>query len=211
MTPADEIPRAVSRANTYHTLAQVFCPPAGWSDTLRDALRELDVELAEAMEAVSDDRESADVAYAKLFLGPFEIHAPPYASMYLEPEGRLMGPVSEAAEQAYAEAGLAPGAGPREAPDHITRELEFMYFLAFQEATTSEQVWTERQRRFFVGHLGRWLPELAAAMIEAGSHPFYDSLGRLLRIFAEGELAWFTDAGQPDPAPSDAGAPSRQV
>ncbi|MFQ5506004.1 MAG: molecular chaperone [Planctomycetota bacterium] len=179
------------RANTYHALARALGPPSAWDDTLRQALPAEPGRLAEALELAFEDRESAAVAHAKLFLGPFQIHAPPYASLYLDPQRRLMGPVSEEAARAYAEAGLAPSDGPRDAPDHVSHELEFMYFLAFQEATAGEPVWAERQRRFWRNHLGRWLPDLARAIARAGLHPFYDALAEFLESFARSEETWF--------------------
>lgn len=186
---------AVWRANAYHVLARAFRTPAEWTpalpETLRERfvppdhpLRELATKTADAWEDALRDPEQTAVAHARLFLGPFEIQAPPYASLYLDPQRRLMGAVSQEAARAYAEAGLGPGPGPREAPDHVACELEFMYFLAFQQATTADREWADRQQRFWQGHLGRWLPEFAANMAAAESHPFYDALARLLRGFA---------------------------
>ena len=127
------------------------------------------------------------LAYAKLFLGPFEIQAPPYASMYLEPEGRLMGEVSRYVIDAFSEAGLTQRSEPREIPDHICHELEFMYFLAFQEVATGDAVWAERQQRFWREHLRHWLVPFATRMSDADLHPFYGELARLTLDFARTE------------------------
>jgi TorA maturation chaperone TorD len=191
---------AVARANAYHVLAQAFRDPEEWEPTLPATLREglahfgpalraRAAHAADAWEAALREREPAAVAHARLFLGPFELEAPPYASLYLDPERRLMGRVGQEVAHAYAEAGLGPGPGPREAPDHVTCELEFMYFLAFREATTGEPAWAERQGRFWRSHLGGWLPELARRIAEARAHPFYDALARLLEAFAAHESA----------------------
>jgi TorA maturation chaperone TorD len=150
---------------------------------------------ADAWKLAMSRLEQAAVAHARLFLGPFEIQAPPYASLYLGSERRLMGQVSREVANAYAEAGLEPGPGPREAPDHVTCELEFMYFLAFQEATTADPRWADRQRRFWQTHLGRWLPELAKHMAKADAHAFYNALARLLEAFAEYETDFLAGSG----------------
>jgi len=203
MTHVDETLEAVSRANAYHVLALAFVKPMDWEIGLPQQFRELLAppgstlygpasEAADALEAALADREATAVAHARLFLGPFEIQASPYASVYLEPDQRLMGKVSLEVARAYAEAGLGPSHGPAEAPDHITHELEFMYFLAFQEATTAETVWFERQQRFWRTHLGQWLPEFADTMIHADSHPFYGALARLLRTFSDSEAIRFS-------------------
>jgi TorA maturation chaperone TorD len=144
--------------------------------TLQEAARS----LADAWEHGLIHRRDLSLAYARLFLGPFEILASPYASFYLQPDQRLMGPVSQSVAGAYAEAGLEPGPGPREAPDHVTLEWEFMYFLTYQHLVTGEDRWIERRRTFVSTHLARWMPSLADAIKRAGEHPFYDTLAALL-------------------------------
>ncbi len=190
--------QAVRRANAYHALAQALSPPADWSPALAVHLQEGLLPLggeaaargrdlsAAATDAMSR-RESLSVAHAQLFIGPFEVKAAPWASLYLDSDQRLMGSASRYATEAYAEAGLGPGSGPRDAPDHITHELEFMYYLAFEEATTGESVWRERQRRFWGDHLGQWLPELALAVRRAGLDPYFGALAELLLAFADAE------------------------
>ena len=138
------------------------------------------------------DEDAFALAYASLFLGPFEILVPPYASMYLAPEQRLMGNVSLEVEQAYADAGLEPGPGPREAPDHVAIELEFMYYLAYQESTTGEATWLYRQRRYWTSHLGCWLPKFAELIADAQSHGFYSRLAELLTVFCMNQARTFS-------------------
>lgn len=194
---ADE--RLVARANAYKSLARTLASPATWDDALLAGLREhfhplgeelgdLATGVANEMQVAWTDREPVFVAFAKLLVGPFEIDAPPYASLYLDPERRMMGPVSLAAAQFYAEAGLGPTAeGPKDAPDHITHELEFMYFLAFEAARNDDAIWMERAARFWKTHLGAWLPQFAECLMRAERHPLYDALGKLLLRFASEE------------------------
>ncbi len=198
---ADE--RLVARANSYCILARTLCSPATWDEGLlaglRDHFQPLGAELgdlasnvANEMQYVWSDREPVSVAFAKLFIGPFEIDAPPYASLYLDPERRLMGPVSLAVAEFYAEAGLGPSAeGPRDAPDHVTHELEFMYFLAFESARSGDPIWMDRAARFWRTHLGDWLPRFAESLMRAERHPVYDALGKLLLRFAGEESVLF--------------------
>ncbi|MFN2356106.1 MAG: molecular chaperone, partial [Desulfopila sp.] len=67
------------------------------------------------------------VEYARLFVGPFELLAPPYGSVYLETGRRLMGDSTIAVQHMYTNAGLTLDV--QEAPDHIALELEFMHYL----------------------------------------------------------------------------------
>lgn len=186
--------RLVARANACKLLAQALEQPASWDRQLAEGFRQqfqaLGPEVARLAQQVGAEMESAlsgleavEIAFARLFLGPFELDAPPYASLYLDPERRLMGAASLAAAEAFAEAGLGPGDGPRDAPDHVTRELEFMYYLAFQEAQTGDAIWGQRARRFWSSHLGVWLPEFSERIAAASAHPFYDALAALLSRF----------------------------
>ena len=192
------------RANIYHAMARAFARPAEWEPGMPQVWRELArgevgledlaASVASSAETVLEHLESAAVAHAKLFLGPFEVLAPPYASVYLEPDQQLMGPVSTQAAEAYAEAGVGPAEGPREAPDHIGHELEFMYYLAYQETTSLESIWSKRQRRFWRDHLGHWLPALATNMVRADAHPYYRVLGEFLLAFCDSESKTLSSA-----------------
>lgn len=186
----DDLPSA-SQVNLYHLLAKAFGPVADMDESDAELLRQIGpelpcklrdavAELANAWSLALDDRESLNIAHARLFLGPFEIHAPPYESMYLEPDKRLMGEVSRAVAHVYAEAGLGPGAGPNELPDHITHELEFMYYTGFQAISTGDPVWTARRQQFWNDHLSRWIPLLATNMLDADTQPFYNALANVL-------------------------------
>ncbi len=189
-------PGLVAHANACQLLAQCFALPRDWSEELAAGMRggfeplggevqALAVALADAMDAVGGEREAVEIAYAKLFLGPFEIDAPPYESNYRDPEKRIMGVVSQQVAQAFAEAGLEPAPGPRDAPDHVCHELEFLYFLAFEAVESGEEVWLQRHRDFWQQHASQWLPDLAQAMIKANRHPLYDRLGALLAAFVQ--------------------------
>lgn len=184
-------PVASSRANVFYALARALEPPRSWDADLPgllatslgampEPLPKLGAELACQVSEILEEREQAAIDHAKLVLGPFEILAAPWASFYLEEEPRLMGPTSLYAARAYADAGLAPGEKLKDAPDHVTHELEFMYFLAFSEATTGDPVWIDRQAFFWREHLGRWLPKFAEALADAAVHPFYRTLAETI-------------------------------
>jgi len=205
MTAKRKVCDAARRANAYYVLARVLDLPTEWAEDLASSLlthlgsltEKLEIaapRVATEMVTARDKPEAAAVAYAKLFIGPFEILAPPHACMYLDPEQRLMGPVSQEVARTYAEAGLAPGSRVREVPDHVSHELEFMYWLAFQESVTSDRVWRTRQEKFWTRHLGLWLPTFADTMMEADVHPYYTALSRLLRAFCEWEEQSFVPA-----------------
>ncbi|MGE9289921.1 MAG: TorD/DmsD family molecular chaperone [Puniceicoccales bacterium] len=134
--------------------------------------------------------------YARLFLGPFEIAAPPYASMYLDRERKIMGETSRKVAEQYAAAGLVPPEDhPSNAPDHIALELEFLYFLTYQAVTEEDTSALGRYQDFANDHLLRWAPRHAADMLRANPHPFYQALAHLLEIPPGGQpfYTWTVD------------------
>lgn len=186
---ADEI----VRANLYHLLCRAFSSPLGMEAQQPEQLRRIIVELPSALrdaavdfariwDSALENREALSLAYARLFLGPFEILAPPYASFYLESDQRLMGQVSQQAARAYVEAGLEPGEGPREAPDHIALEWEFLYYLTHQYVMTGETHWLEKRKDFCSNHFDCWAPLLMEAVGRAAEHPFYSALAEFVAL-----------------------------
>lgn len=131
--------------------------------------------LANAWDEALTDRAQLSISFAKLFLGPFEILAPPYASFYLEPDQRLMGQVSNWVAEQYADAGLKPGAGPREVPDHAALEWEFVYFLTHRLLETGDAQWRRRRQEFLTQHLSQWMPAFCEAISAASTHVFYST------------------------------------
>ena len=189
--------REAAKANLYLVLSRAFSSPLTMepSDAARlrqvalelpDALQQAAGSMADAWERGLEHRQELSLAYARLFLGPFKIIASPYASFYLQPDQQLMGPVSQFVAAAYAEAGLEPGPGPREAPDHVALELEFMYFLSHQYLVSGDDQWSERRRAFASKHLALWLPSLVDAIKRSEEHEFYDRLAALLTDLIKG-------------------------
>ena len=68
-------------------------------------------------------------------------------------------------------------------PDHVARELEYMYYLAFKAIETYDTIWSERLRSFWLQHLGQWLPAFARDVRQANCHTFYTALAHLIEGF----------------------------
>lgn len=185
---------AEARANAFLALARAYDLPGAWPEEIGQLLRKgfapWHEELAGIAEAVAilsecpDRRTRIAQAHSKLFIDPFRILTPPWAAYYLDPEKRLLGPVSQYAADAYVEAGLAPGSRQTEPPDHVAHELEFMYYLAFRQAESDDPVWQVRSSRFWRRHLGRWLPRLAASVAENTEEDYYLRLAELTLAFS---------------------------
>jgi putative dimethyl sulfoxide reductase chaperone len=132
------------------------------------------------------------VAYAKLFVGPNELLAPPYGSVYLDGEKTVMGDSTMETIKMYEEQGLFMDGEFRNLPDHITVELEFMYYLIFKETEAlgkSEWVaaldFMKTQEVFFHRFLERWVKPFCDKIKQGTDNAFYTSLAECLSAFIE--------------------------
>ena len=145
-----------------------------------------------AMEETIQKYSNEDLAveYARLFVGPFELKAPPYGSIYLDGERRVMGDSTMEVVRIYEKAGLATDKEFKELPDHIAVELEFMYYLIYKEVEALEKlekdkalVLEETRNHFFSRFLSPWVPSFCQKIKEATDNHFYIALADCLSIF----------------------------
>ena len=140
--------------------------------------------------ASRDTREYLKVDYARLFVGPFNLLAPPYGSVYLENERLVMGNSTADVQKRYEESGLDVATNFKDAPDHIAAELEFMHFLIFKEMEAIDQgddnsiiTCLLNQRCFLKDHLGAWVPEFTGNVAGNAKTSFYQNLARATEAF----------------------------
>ena len=136
--------------------------------------------------------EPLKVDFAKLFVGPYNLSAAPYGSVYLEGGRKMMGNSTHDAKNRYREAGLDIAKTFKDAPDHISTELEFMYYLIFKEieAFADADIETavgfiQRQKSFLDDHLMVWVPEFADSIMKNAENPFYPNLAQATTSFLE--------------------------
>lgn len=101
------------------------------------------------------------------------VPAPPYASVYLEAEPRVMGEAAVAMGRLLEAAGLSEIAAG-EPPDHAGVELEFVYHLLCREMAGDAA-------RVAGDHLAPWLGTFAERVAAADSRGFYAALAALAR------------------------------
>ena len=133
--------------------------------------------------------------YTRLFLGPIDILAKPYGSVWMEGEKVVMGDSTMAVLDLYREAGFDLDENFREVPDHIAAELEFLYLLNFQESEARRAGDTDGlvrvadlKRRFLQNHLGRWVAPFTEAVKNGADTTFYKTLADLTELFVHAEL-----------------------
>ena len=130
------------------------------------------------------------VEYAKLFVGPFELLAAPYGSVYLDEGAKIMGDSTMEVIKTYRAEGLALDENFMEPPDHITAELEFMYYLVFREVEALESsdmektaYFLEAQKYFQSRFLGRWAQIFCDRIKKGTKNEFYSALAGCLSTF----------------------------
>ena len=153
------------------------------------------------------DIELLKIDFSKLFVGPYNLLAPPYGSVYLEGERKIMGDSTLDVISRFREAGLQTSESFKDAPDHISAELEFMYYLIFKEleAFSSSELqsaigYVQKQKAFLEDHLMVWMPEFAVSIKKHAEHPFYPNLAEVTETFLGNcyeLICAFLDATQP--------------
>ncbi|HET8538387.1 MAG TPA: molecular chaperone TorD family protein [Anaeromyxobacter sp.] len=98
----------------------------------------------------------------------------------------------------YREFRVARGddAGRQVLPDHLAAELALLSYVCFVEASVRTQGDAERvqgcllaERELLAGHLGRWVPALAARVAAAAPGSWFAALSALAAAVLEKELA----------------------
>ncbi len=136
--------------------------------------------------------ELLQIDFASLFVGPYKLLAPPYGSVYLE-DGKLIGDSTMDVKRWYEKEGL--DIVIKDAPDHITMELEFMYYLitkqieAIKDSNPQDvQSYVQKQSSFLQVHLARWLPGFAENVQQNAQAEFYVQLSAETNNFVQKDM-----------------------
>jgi len=134
------------------------------------------------------EQQQMSIDHAALFVGPFELLAAPYGSVYMERNRRVMGDSTIKAAHYYQEAGLSVDI--KEPADHIVIELEFMYYLCSKEASAATggnldeaRKFREIQVGFFFDALKPWIANFCEAIKVGTDNAFYLNLADCLSCF----------------------------
>ncbi|GAB4337138.1 MAG: molecular chaperone TorD family protein [Desulfobulbaceae bacterium] len=204
---SDAASRALRRSNCYKLLAACFYEPdrdlfleENLCDNLVNELTACGCdkaaaaarEMGDALRSASGD--DLTVEHARLFVGPFELLAPPYGSVYMEKGRRIMGDTTMEVKRIYREEGLSIEV--EEVPDHIILELEFLHYLSFREAETlaggdmdGARDLRERCNDFLERYLLPWMSGFCGDIRAGAENRFYSALADCLESFSVQESA----------------------
>ncbi|MBW2443902.1 MAG: molecular chaperone TorD family protein [Deltaproteobacteria bacterium] len=211
MTAQDFFELEYLRLNAYRLLADGYHRP---EQSLLDSLEK----LAVCMERVCSDAgqyiegmlagiagmegvKTLEVDHARLFVGPFNLLAPPYGSVYLEGERQVMGASTADVKMRYQAVGLDVDTGFKDAPDHVAAELEFMHVLIFKALEAAGKgdarhivASLTNQQAFLEIHLGAWIHEFAGKVIDNAATSFYRNLARATETFIKDDYHILTSS-----------------
>ena len=192
--------KIVDRANIYKLFADCFKYP---QDVMQETLQLLhstlnnydDIFVNGAKKMVDSFKvtslQKLQIEYSRLFVGPFQLGAPPYSSVYLDKQGLVMGESTQQAVEFYVKAGLDPAREIYEPPDHIRIELEFMYFLLFKKVMNEENQWQDLSCEFMEKHISHWAFAFTKKLTDRTENKFYSELSNLLELFLSREIEFF--------------------
>jgi TorA maturation chaperone TorD len=130
------------------------------------------------------------VEYARLFIGPFGLKAPPYGSIYLDNDHTVMGPSTIETIAIYEQEGLARDESFHELPDHIVVELEFLYFLSYRQVEALQKgdpeladTYRHKQKQFINRFSGIWVPLFCDLIKKETDNEFYGALADCVADF----------------------------
>lgn len=197
---------AAARSRAYAVLAQLFEYPdaarlerirsGAAADELAQALKGIDAAVVTGVDwAVLRDAGDSDVLaieFTRLFdAGP---SGTPPCPLYGGTYGGARMKTMEEVVRFYGHFGLELSDNPRELPDHLSTQLEFLHFLAFRETEALESgadagPWRRAQRDFIQRHPGRWVPELRQRLEQAQAMRLFIELATCLGSFLASEPA----------------------
>ncbi|WP_461201855.1 TorD/DmsD family molecular chaperone [Anoxybacillus sp. TBDG-1] len=188
-----------NRANIYKIISQLYYHPVEETEQLLNQFRQCvnqSSPLCNIVEMIvkqfqTNNLLELQVDHTKLFIGGSDTLAPPYSSVYLDRERRVMGVVTEKVIKTYEEAGLYLQDSFFEPPDHISVEFEFMYYLIFQYIKTLDPIYVNRQQDFFINHVFEWVPIFLDRISSRASTNFYKTLAMLTKQFLYMEQQYF--------------------
>jgi len=182
-------------ANAYKLLSLLYGPP---TEELEEVLAHLEqtlqilrpelVPVVLEMKTLSDSEvklEELMVDHTRLFIGPFDLLAPPYGSIYLDGQRQVMGDSTMEVLQFYRQAGLNLAADVKQPPDNIVAELEFIYYLIAKYLETEEEQWLVQMETFLNKYLGKWIGKFINRINGNANNLFYKNLAQLTQVIIQ--------------------------
>ncbi|MDA8257715.1 MAG: molecular chaperone TorD family protein [Betaproteobacteria bacterium] len=172
-------------------------------DSMLTAASAIDPGLAESARKLgaafdAQDLQTLLVDYTRLFIGPSQPVAMPYASFWLTDDASKRHEATMTVLDFYEQGGFGVSDDFRELPDHVAAELEFLYLLIFSQnqaqfgGNANELTAANTMHsRFVAEHLGAWIGSFVEAVRAGAETAFYRELAEFTERFVglEADLA----------------------
>lgn len=142
---------------------------------------------------LNEFKEDLAIEFARLFIGPKDPPAVPYASFYLSESKTVMSDVTIDVRKKYLEAGMAVQRLYSIPDDHIGIELEYLQYLTEKIIDLFEHGQREEASRlyemkedFLNDHIASWIPFFADKVIESTQEDFYKGAACILNGIIKG-------------------------
>jgi len=197
-----------AREATYKLLSVCYqLPTSEWQvvqliDGIVQALEVLgseSIDDAKAMKVIVDNTKDfipLQIAFSKLFVGPMDLLAAPYASVYLGKERQVKTATTMEVLEFYHKVGLDINNEVREIPDHIRVELEVMYYLCLKGRVAEREgdieeasKYVQFQSDMLFKHIVTWIDRFTDDIEKESPHELYKHLAKVTRTFIQEEQA----------------------
>jgi TorA maturation chaperone TorD len=190
--PSEELANTMSSDVTRQAF-EIYClsDDLSYKETLRTALEEMErlsVRPSTGLEKLRGE-------YTRLFLGPTDLKAPPWESIYTSTQRTLFQESTLEVRNAYRAQGFLPAEYPRVADDHLALECAFMAQLgervknSYREGSSEEtRAALEASQQFLTKHLLIWMPSYAIGVAKATEVAFYPIMAKLAKEYMEIDL-----------------------
>ncbi len=181
-----------SQAEVYRHLAMLFYPPDkvelekfGVFDHLVGYARQFDSDLLLGVTELQDEynsftEEELKIEFSKLFIGPFELAAPPYGSVYLDEKYQIHGPSTVMVQNIYQNNNLLVELA--EPPDHIAIELEFIALMLQEDQPLDEE---NEFTTFFKDLFEPWVNPFCERILKGTTNNYFICLAGVLKAVVD--------------------------
>lgn len=130
--------------------------------------------------------------FARMFLGPKKLVAPPYESVYRSGSRQMNGSYTRAVRECYDALGIRRDGTISEPDDFVGFELQFCSYLltiaqAAKESGDEESFVEadERYENFFYEHIASWIPAFCDDILDAEPLPLMAACALTLKTFVD--------------------------
>lgn len=147
----------------------------GWSEEWPFATPDIDALANRLADAFREEKTPLQETWQRLFIGPDRLPAPPWGSVWLDPDNVLFGDSLLALREWMRARGIAYQATQNEPEDHIGTLL----MLAAWCAESGQQ---QALDELLAWHMMPWIPRFLAVFNQQANSPVYQAIGELTAL-----------------------------